>query len=751
MARPAHVEAITAERRFDLLVAATKLFSSTSDYGATLAGVARLLVPDLADWCTVHVLDAEGHPYRSAVAHRDQAEEAGLREWQGHFTKPSSDHPIIESLHTAQAQLYPDVPDTILVAIAENETHLELLRQAGMTSAIVVPLVARDETLGVIAYGTLRDGHRYTTADLELGKELASRAALALDNARLLREARARTEEIETLYEAAKQVVRSLDLTETLHNILEVMVQLSKSDVVAVALVDPDAQTLRYVAGRGPSARELPGYTFQIGEGLTGLTAATGRAFNVPAYQHEPRALHRSPVIAAGIHSALFVPLLAGSRVIGVLTALSQSQAHYTGRRERLLTGLADYASLAIRHAHDTAERRRIQEELGASEARYRELFDDAPVGYHELDPDGRVVRVNRTELTMLGYTEAEMLGREAWEFHQAPAIARESFLTCSQRAKPGHELERVLRRKDGVPIPVLMESRPLRDAAGRLIGVRVTSQDITERQRAEAERAQLERARDDFIAMISHELRTPLGVIKGYATTLLLPDAPDDARTRHDCLAAIAEACDELQDLVDHLLDISLLRAGAFEVALRAVDLVPILRSTVRRVETQYPSAKLSIRALTGLPHVWADPRRLDQVVANLLDNAVKYAPPSAPVRLTVKAAGPEVTVSVVDRGPGLPPDQIGHLFDKFQRGTNGQILGVRGAGLGLAIAKAIVEAHGGRLWAESPVPRRRPLAPPGAAFRFTLRLADGPRNEATAASQVLESAKNASRPSRE
>jgi signal transduction histidine kinase len=234
------------------------------------------------------------------------------------------------------------------------------------------------------------------------------------------------------------------------------------------------------------------------------------------------------------------------------------------------------------------------------------------------------------------------------------------------------------------------------------------------------------ERAKDAFISMISHELRSPLGLIKGYATTLLLPDAPDDEATRQRCLQTIDETCDELSDLVDNLLDASRLRAGTFAIEQRPVALAPLVGVVVDRLCLAERADRLHATLPRSLPPVLADSRRVEQVIRNLLENALKYSPPTAPVRLTAARRRHEIVVSVADEGAGIPAAEQARLFRAFERGRGAQTTRVRGTGLGLAIVKGIVEAHDGRLWVESPAPGREGRARPGTVVHFTLPIAE-------------------------
>jgi signal transduction histidine kinase len=211
-----------------------------------------------------------------------------------------------------------------------------------------------------------------------------------------------------------------------------------------------------------------------------------------------------------------------------------------------------------------------------------------------------------------------------------------------------------------------------------------------------EAER-HLRILQEDFIANISHELRTPLGFIKGYATTLMREDAHWDEGTRREFLSYIDEETDRLSELIDDLLDSSRLQAGTMRMELRPLSLDQFLQEISMRALSRYPGLVMQLQVMPETI-VSADPLRLAQVFENIISNAVKYAPGS-PIVIDGKQEDSRVHVSLEDQGPGIAPDHLPHLFERFYRVQNK----VHGTGLGLYISRAIIKAHGGEMNVES------------------------------------------------
>jgi len=235
-----------------------------------------------------------------------------------------------------------------------------------------------------------------------------------------------------------------------------------------------------------------------------------------------------------------------------------------------------------------------------------------------------------------------------------------------------------------------------------------------------EAQR-ELARLQDEFISTISHELRTPLGFIKGYVTTLLREDIEWDRTRQEEFLRIIDDEAERLRELIDNLLDSSRLESGILSMTCEPTRIPSILRDAASRMRSINPEIDLSLEVPDDLPIVQVDATRIAQVLDNLLSNARKYAP-GAPVILRGSNLGDRVRIEVEDRGPGISPEHLPRLFERFYRvpGSEG---GVRGTGLGLFICRKIIEAHGGEVDVESRVGR-------GTTFYFILPAAS--RSEA-------------------
>lgn len=217
--------------------------------------------------------------------------------------------------------------------------------------------------------------------------------------------------------------------------------------------------------------------------------------------------------------------------------------------------------------------------------------------------------------------------------------------------------------------------------------------------EKLEAQRQQV-RLQEDFISTISHELLTPLGFIKGYTTTLLRPDTSWDESNRREFLTIIDEETDRLQELIDNLLDSARLQSGSLRIEFQPVRLDAVLKDVVLRARAHHRGLHAVLDLGEVMP-IQGDPRRLSQVFENLIGNTVKYAPGS-PVIITLSTEEHRVHLTFRDHGPGIPPQYVSHLFERFFRNPE-QPPGVRGSGLGLFICRQIIEAHHGEITAES------------------------------------------------
>jgi len=230
--------------------------------------------------------------------------------------------------------------------------------------------------------------------------------------------------------------------------------------------------------------------------------------------------------------------------------------------------------------------------------------------------------------------------------------------------------------------------------------------------------RIESERLRNALLSSVSHDLRTPLATITGAISAILEDGERLDAATRRELLESVRDEGDRLNRLVQNLLEMTRLESGALALRKAWHPLEEIIGAALSRLNTQLAGRRVTTRVPPDLPLVAIDDVLIEQVLINLLDNTLKYTPAGTPIEVIATAGEQNVTVEIADHGPGLPPGEEDKVFDKFYRADAGA---GRGAGLGLAICRGIVQAHGGRIWAQN-------LPGGGVAFLFTLPLGDPP-----------------------
>jgi signal transduction histidine kinase/HAMP domain-containing protein len=240
----------------------------------------------------------------------------------------------------------------------------------------------------------------------------------------------------------------------------------------------------------------------------------------------------------------------------------------------------------------------------------------------------------------------------------------------------------------------------------------------------------ELDGLKSELLSTVSHELRTPLASIKGYAGTLLRTDVTWDDETRREFLQIIDEESDRLGELIEDLLQMSQIEAGVLRVDLRPLRLPRVVHRVVKKARANATSHQFVVNVPPDLPEVRADLRRVEQVLRNLVENAVKYSPEGGTVTVRGDVDGAEAVVSVSDEGIGIAPEDLARVFDRFYRADGTAVRKAGGTGLGLSICRGIVEMHGGRISADS-----HPGV--GSTFRFTLPLAGPPSAEAGADSE--------------
>lgn len=355
-------------------------------------------------------------------------------------------------------------------------------------------------------------------------------------------------------------------------------------------------------------------------------------------------------------------------------------------------------------HGQDMTERFRAERSekdlavrLGESEARYRSLFEESPLGIYRTTPDGRILLVNPAILRMLGYASEEELRARNLESEGSDAnYDRSTFRELAEREGGIRGLEAQWRRRDGSRIWVRENAKAVRGEDGEVLYYEGTVEDVSERR-------ELELLKSQFVSTVSHELRTPLTSLRGALGLLaggVLGDLPPDARST---VEIAQRSILRLVTLVNDILDIERIEQGTLALRIGPHPLAALLAGSVEEVEPLAREAGITLDVSHPPGEVVGDGDRLVQVIVNLLSNALKFSPRGSTVRLRAWETPDGVEVQVEDQGRGIPASHRDIVFERFRQVEVSDAAGQRGAGLGLAIARSIIEMHGGRIGVDS------------------------------------------------
>ncbi len=399
-------------------------------------------------------------------------------------------------------------------------------------------------------------------------------------------------------------------------------------------------------------------------------------------------------------------------RVGNIYMTKGEPGQDFSREDEETLVMFASQAALVIANA------RRYRDEQRARVA-METLVETSPVGVGVFDArSGALVSFNREAARILdglretGQPPEQLL--ETLTFRRADGSETSLLEWPLAEALASGETVRaeeiVLSVPDGRSVTTLLNATPIQTEDGAIESFVITLQDMTPLEN-------LERLRAEFLGMVGHELRTPLTSIRGSATTLLdIAESLDPAELRQ-FLRIIVDQADNMRDLIGDLLDVARIETGTLSISAEPAEVVTLVDRARNTFLSGGGRNNLDINLAPGLPLVMADRRRLVQVIVNLLANAARHSPDTTAIRVSAVLEDEHVVISVSDEGRGIPSEQLPSLFRKFSRNSSDD----RNFGLGLAICKGIIEAHGGRIWAESAGPGL------GARFTFTLPTIEG------------------------
>lgn len=410
--------------------------------------------------------------------------------------------------------------------------------------------------------------------------------------------------------------------------------------------------------------------------------------------------------ISMGNLSAVGLPLIARKEVIGFIYIFRNYQGVFSANDRSLLSSFANQAAIAVRNA-------RLYTEVNQEKQRSDAMLDSAADGILILNPNNTIERTNAAFARMYGLPQEKLYEMKHGEVIQW--IKTTHGITLEKAEAGGWPLSPqahlyvegdIQRPHAQPPLPVGISYTPLISAEGSLISTIATVRDITRFRQADE-------LKSEFVSVVSHELKTPVALIKGYVSTLRRDDVQWDHEVMQNSLEVIEEEADRLTRLIEDLLDASRLQAGGMQLKRADISLHQLADRLAERFQVQTGDHEILVDVPQDLPVVMADETRIEQVLSNLISNAIKYAP-GGEIRITGRERPEEVIICVQDEGPGIAPGDLTHIFDRFYRAPETSRK-TNGAGLGLYLARAIVEAHNGRMWAD-------PKADKGAKICFCL-----------------------------
>lgn len=509
----------------------------------------------------------------------------------------------------------------------------------------------------------------------------------------------ARLNELSTLLKTSAVVVSSLDSQTVLDRILEQVAQLLDVRMSAIFALDEAQNIFRAYASRNLPQWYVEEATIDPQEpsSVTMRAIRSGEPVQVSDTESNPSFVtHRSRARRAGFRAIIAVPLKLQHVPPAALLVFHPEPRVFTPREINLLTNFANHAAMAIENAALYA---RSDMQLQEQTRRLESLVQSMQDGLILEDLEGRVLYANRRteELSQMtldniqGTSSTLLMDQILQRARDKAAIRAE--IDAALHGDGHHKINIALETADH-PTYLRLKLFDVTDSQGTLIGHGRILQDITQRH-------EIDRMKSSLIATVSHELRTPLAAIKGYATTLLADDVQWDPASQREFLDIISVETDHLNDLVNDLLDMSRIEAGSLTVSRIACDLGQLVTQAAQHANPR-PGDRLHIHLPPDLPPLYADPRRIESVLRNLIENAAKYSGDDTHIDINAERQNGSITVRVADDGPGIAPEHSLQIFNSFYRVDNGLTRKTTGAGLGLSISRGFVEAHGGKIWVE-------------------------------------------------
>jgi PAS domain S-box-containing protein len=643
------------------LADAGRILGSSLDSAATLRQIADLIVPGVADWCAVDLLDPDGRLIPLALAHRDPDRVRLVEELRTKYpADPEAEVGSYAVARSGQAMLIPVIDEERLIATARDLEQIDLVRRLELRSWMCAPMTVAGKVLGTIGFAAAESGRTFEARHVAFAVDLAARAGAAIENARAFQTADRFRQILDAVAEAVFVLEPSTEVIQGTNQGATVLLGRSAHELAGKRLsdlVEESRETLsriiRAVREGRSEARTIPLHFLRDGASSVPAEVLLQRV-------DLPGEAPTTVAIARDVRER--------QEVQGRLRRLAEAEHARAAELNAVIRAMGDGVIVCGADGRTIlANPAGRQMFPGVAETSYASIL----AGLH--DPEDGAPRLGTHAGPIVLRTRSEP---ERWiEVATYPVTER-----TTTEGEPGGETILVLR-------------------------------DVTEQRQREA-------VRETFIGVLSHELRTPVTTIYGGARVLARDDNRLDAATRQEILTDVAEEAERLKRLIEDVVAMSRFGESDADLGREPVLLQRIVPAVMASEEERWPGVTFDVHMTPGLPTVIADPTYLEQVIRNLLANAAKYGGQGTAVEVVLEYEREldEVAVCVRDDGPGIEAHEADRLFDLFYRSPN-TAASTTGAGIGLFVCARLVRAMGGRVWA-------RPLAAGGAEFAFALHV---------------------------
>ena len=569
-----------------------------------------------------------------------------------------------------------------------------LMGEAGVRALLAVPVASpRADGRGLAIVFFARERF-FTDEDLDVARHLADAARGALERSELFEAERTARALSQQLARTGSVLATELDPAAVLDEVVQQAPVLIGADACAVVTLDEEELVVSAAFGEG--TEDAVGTRISTTAWLSGDVFQSRAPVAVDNAAADPRLAGADQLVAAGYSAYLGVPLSGSEGTpAGVLAVYSRRPRTWRQEEIEALQALAGNTSAALANAE-------LYSRVSLEKERSVAILANIADGIVAVDRDGSVVLWNAAAEQITGVPQEEAIG------HTTTQVLQRDLESGDDQAPVGQRLVSILR--GGEEVWLSLSEAVMRDPLGAVAGRIFAFRDIS------ADRM-VEQVKSDFVAAVSHELRTPLTSIYGFAETLLRQDIPFGEEDRRTFLGYIASESERLTEIVDQLLNVARLDAGDLQVELGRIDVGSVVSEVVEtvdagnghRFEIDLPEEPLAAEA---------DPDKVRQVFSILVENALRYSPQGGTVTVGARRNADRVEVRVVDEGMGIPASEREWIFRKFYRAESAARDGAAGTGLGLFIAKELVNAMGGRIWVDS-------TEGEGSSFAFELPVA--------------------------